>query len=230
MPADIPAPTTSAAGAAFDRQVRRLLDRGYPRLAGMTASEFTARVAPLRDVVTDPGRRADNRLPSEPSAPSEPGSVPFVLVITRELAPVERAMTLTTLAGKSVPGFVDRIVEPGAIARFTAQVPLPDPGAYVLFGVERGEEFCGVVPTEALATITARQRTPLTIGEGVALITQHPRVLERNKCFSLGASRCGDRRVPAIWIGRNAPKLGWCWEGNPHTWLGMASAAAREAA
>ncbi|MFD8334700.1 DUF5701 family protein [Streptomyces solisilvae] len=21
--------------------------------------------------------------------------------------------------------------------------------------------------------------------------------------------------------------LGWCWEGNPHTWLGMASAGTR---
>ncbi|HET8601796.1 MAG TPA: DUF5701 family protein, partial [Segeticoccus sp.] len=27
---------------------------------------------------------------------------------------------------------------------------------------------------------------------------------------------------------RNAPKIGWCWAGNRHTWLGFASAAARE--
>jgi len=34
---------------------------------------------------------------------------------------------------------------------------------------------------------------------------------------------------PAIWISRGAPKLGWCWQRNPHTWLGMASAGARRA-
>jgi hypothetical protein len=37
----------------------------------------------------------------------------------------------------------------------------------------------------------------------------------------------GDRRVPALWISGGAPKLGWCWAGNPHTWLGSASCATR---
>jgi hypothetical protein len=33
--------------------------------------------------------------------------------------------------------------------------------------------------------------------------------------------------VTAIWISKGAPKLGWCWAGNPHTWLGSASCAKR---
>ena len=49
------------------------------------------------------------------------------------------------------------------------------------------------------------------------------------KVRPLLASRCGDKRVPAIWISAGAPKLGWCWDGNPHTWLGAASAGARVA-
>ena len=46
-----------------------------------------------------------------------------------------------------------------------------------------------------------------------------------------------DTRTPALWISngtgrdgkerRNAPKVGWCWAGNRHTWLGFASAAER---
>ncbi len=46
-----------------------------------------------------------------------------------------------------------------------------------------------------------------------------------------------DSRTPALWIsngtGRDgterkaAPKVGWCWAGNRHTWLGFASADAR---
>ena len=56
-----------------------------------------------------------------------------------------------------------------------------------------------------------------------------PEVLEKNKCFMLAGSRARarDRRVPALWISERAPKLGWCWDGNPHTWLGTASAGGR---
>ena len=82
---------------------------------------------------------------------------------------------------------------------------------------------------DAMATIAERGRTLLTIEEGIAFVTQYPAALAKNKCFSLGGSRSGDRRVPAIWISQDAPKLGWCWAGNPHTWLGMASAAGRAA-
>jgi len=45
-----------------------------------------------------------------------------------------------------------------------------------------------------------------------------------------------DARTPAIWISggtgrdgrenRDAPKVGWCWAGNRHTWLGFASTGA----
>ena len=103
---------------------------------------------------------------------------------------------------------------------------MPDATAYLLLGVERGEEFCGVRPEEALPVIRGRGRTPLTIDEGIAVVTHAPHLLEKNKCFMLSGSRRHDRRVPAMWISERAPKLGWCWDGNPHTWLGVASAAA----
>ncbi|GLW10154.1 hypothetical protein Misp01_52830 [Microtetraspora sp. NBRC 13810] len=83
------------------------------------------------------------------------------------------------------------------------------------------------MPNDAMDVIAGRDRTLLTIEEGIALITHFPQILVRNKCFSLGGSRSGDRRVPAIWISERSPKLGWCWAGNPHTWLGMASASTR---
>ncbi len=138
-------------------------------------------------------------------------------------------MPRTTQHGGRLPGFIDRSFEPGALERFVAtpEAELPDQRAYLLFDVERGEEFCGVVPRDAMATIAERGRTLLTIEEGIALVTHFPQVLVKNKCFSLGNSRSGDRRVPALWISQKAPKLGWCWEGNPHTWLGMASAGGR---
>lgn len=207
-------------GAEFDRQVRTLTALGYPAMSGLTPERFADLVAPLRA-----GAVAHADTPYDPDV----GRVPFVLVVTRALAPIERTMPLTTLHNGRLPGFVDHSYEPGALERFVAteETGPPDRDAYLLFNVERGEEFCGAVPNDAMAVITDRGRTLLTIEEGIALITHVPQVLVKNKCFSLGGSRAGDRRVPAIWISQKAPKLGWCWEGNPHTWLGMASAGAR---
>jgi hypothetical protein len=212
---------TFDAGTEFDRQVQTLIDNGYPELAGMGAEAYAELLAPLRDTVAVRGE-----LPGP-----EEGRVPFVLVITRELAPLYDVVPKLTLGGRATkPGVVDRNYADGELVRFVAtkDVELPDARAYVLFDVERGEEFCGAVPNDAMATIADRGRTLLTIEEGLSLVRQFPAILAKNKCFSLGGSRCGDKRVPAIWISQNAPKLGWCWQGNPHTWLGMASAGSRD--
>ncbi|MEO3783971.1 DUF5701 family protein [Actinocorallia sp. B10E7] len=207
-------------GVEFDRQVRNLVELGYPAAAGLGVEEFRSLLAPLRARAAARGTEGCDLAA---------GRVPFLLVVTRQVVPIEAAMPLTTVRGGKKPGFVDRTFEPGSLERFVAAegVELPGWSAYLLLDVERGEEFCGAVPEDAMAVIARRGRSPLTIEEGVALLTQFPEVLVKNKCFSLGGSRCGDRRVPAIWISRNAPKLGWCWEGNPHTWLGMASAGSR---
>ncbi|MFE1203829.1 DUF5701 family protein [Streptomyces sp. NPDC058762] len=224
-------PALDAAGE-FDRQVRTLVALGYPALSGRSPEQFTELVAPLR---AEAVARTGSAAPAEASAVHDPavtGRVPFVLVVGRRLAPIEATMPLTALRGGRLPGFVDRSFEPGSLERFVAteetRPPGPD-GVHLLFDVERGEEFCGVVPGDAMATVAGRGRTLLTIEEGIALLTHVPEILVKNKCFSTGGSRCGDRRVPALWISKRAPKLGWCWEGNPHTWLGMASAGARHA-
>jgi len=80
-----------------------------------------------------------------------------------------------------------------------------------------------------MTMIKSKHRFPLTIDEGIALITQFPEFLIKNNCFSLLASRTGkDQRVPAIWINANKQaNLGWCWDRNPHIWLGSASCEKR---
>ena len=72
-------------------------------------------------------------------------------------------------------------------------------------------------------------RSPLTIDEGVALVTHHPEVFKARNAFQALGSRAQNKRVPSFWVSKGAPRLGWCWAGNPHTWLGAASAAARRA-
>jgi hypothetical protein len=99
---------------------------------------------------------------------------------------------------------------------------------YLLTHVDTGSEHCGVRPEDALATVLGRGRTPLTLAEGVALTIVRPDMLRPNRCYSLAGSRTGtNQRVPAVWISERRAKLGWCWDRNPHTWLGLASAGGR---
>lgn len=201
--------------AEFDRQLAMLTAKGYPALAGVPVEEFVSWLAPLRAKAVGP---------AAPAAPT-PARVPFVLVISTEVVPAELSMPRTALNGK--PGFVDRTA--ADIERFVAieQFAIPPGAAYLAFDVDRGGETLNVRPNDALPSITAQGRSPLTVAEGIALITHYPETLAKNNCFSLLGSRCGDRRVPALWISNRAPKLGWCWAGNPHTWLGSASCARR---
>jgi len=100
----------------------------------------------------------------------------------------------------------------------------------VALDVDRGDEFRAVPPDEAIATIGARGRTGLTIDEGLSLAAAFPASLVKNHCYMLAGSSRGDKRMPALWISEKAPKLGWCFDRNPHTWLGVASVGARVAA
>lgn len=107
-----------------------------------------------------------------------------------------------------------------------AEVELPDAPAYRLVDVDTGVEFLDVTPSDALPQILERGRSPLTIDEGIAVLLHSPDVLEKT-AFSLLGSRRGDRRVPALWLSSGRPRLGWCWAGAPHPWLGSASCAER---
>lgn len=215
---------TSDPAALLRAQTERLVELGYPGLAGLDETAFRDVVSPLEAALpTTP--------PATAAGEGPPGTVPFVLVVTRDLVRPEDAVPLLRLAGGAKPGVVDRNHGVDGLAGYH---PLPDlevpaAPAYLLLGVDRGEEFCGVRPADALPVIRGRGRTPLTIDEGIAVVTQAPQLLEKNKCFMLSGSRRDDRRVPALWISERAPKLGWCWDGNPHTWLGVASAAGRVA-
>jgi hypothetical protein len=201
----------------FDSQVDNLVRLGYPTLAGMTESAFRDLVAPLRSRAVD----CAAGLPGPTDA-----RAPFLLVVTRDLIGVEPRLELTTLAGKRKPGFLDRHYAEDDLPRFDPikELEVPAGPAYLLFDVDRGEEFRNLAPAAAMERMTAQDRLPLTIDEGLAFITLYPESLASNRCFSLVGSRCGDKRVPALWISQGAPKLGWCWYGNPHTWLGSASA------
>lgn len=192
-------------------QVDTLVRLGYPNLLDLTPSAFRESLRPLEPYAPDCA-------PFDPSS----GSVPFVLVIR---APVASTLPFVNRRGKPA---IDRL-HPKKPADFIPieSISLPEGHAYLLRDVDRGAETRNVTPDDAYLSLAAQHRSPLTIEEGIALVTQFPEFLQSNHCFSLLASRCGDKRVPALWLSDGHPKLGWCWAGNPHTWLGSASCAER---
>jgi hypothetical protein len=203
-----------ARSAELDRQVDRLAALGYPDLAGLGEAAFRRRVEPLH--------AAAERVAWGDSA------FPFVLVVTRALVPVAAALPLVEWLGRR--GWTDLPADD--LARFVPVdgVDVPDAEAYLVTDVDTGRETLDVTPDDALPRILGAGRSPLTVDEGLALLTQHPGVLRTHNAYSVLASRCGDRRVPAFWVSKGAPRLGWCWAGNPHSWLGSASCRSRVAA
>ena len=190
--------------AELDRQTDVLVSKGYPDLAGMSEQAFRGLVAPLRAQV-----------------PADP----FVLVVSRVLVPAERMIEAVALGGRQ--GFTT--MEPDDLARFEpiAAVSLPEAPVYLIVDPGTGADTLNIRPDDALEQILAAGRTPLTLAEGLAVATQFPGWLRERNCFEMLGSRAGDKRVTGIWVSKGAPRLGWCWGGNPHTWLGMASAAGR---
>ena len=179
----------------------------------MTEFDRQAAALGLPAAVAEPLREAASL--AEAGAP---GRIPFLLV-----AP---APPLEALAG--IDGAF-AVMDADDLARWApvAGVRVPAAPAYLLLDVDLGDATRGVTPDDALALLAADERSPLTLDEGIALVTHHPEVIARNRGVQFPGSRCGDRRVTAIWLSERRRKLGWCWAGNPHTWLGMASCAAR---
>ncbi len=201
----------------FNRQLQNLLNKQYPKLAHITEEEFIQQCEPLK---------AQLENISVPEVDLEKGTLPFVIVVTN-LISSETMMEVTEKNGMN--GVT--ILRPHTSENFKIieGVQLPKTNIYLLVDIDRGKENINMPPQEAMKLIKAANRSPLTIDEGIAIITQFPEFLMKNNCFSLLASRTGtDQRVPAIWINaKKQPNLGWCWDGNPHTWLGSGSCGGR---
>lgn len=201
-------------------QAERLIELGVHEIAGLTADE----------VRTFAGAA---EVPADGSG--------TLIAVHPDRAPASALAPL--LRRDSKPGFVVTDMPDVDLFAPLDTMELPDAPLYLLTGLDRGDQMANWSPNEALPALTEQARTPLLVTEGIHWVLQQPAALERNHCFMTIGSRLRkangalDARTPAIWISngtgrdgrerRNAPKVGWCWAGNRHTWLGFASATGR---
>ncbi len=205
----LPTAVATEAELEFDRQVDALALTGLPAALDLQDRCFRALLEPVRDLLP---------------APAADGSgVPFVVVLPD--LPV-RAV-LGTVQGLGGTGFTTMDDDDLASFRPVPELALPT-APYLLLDVETGADTLNVPPVDVAPRLAAGGRTPLTVAEGLALLVSDPGVLRSRNCFSLLGSRCGDKRVPALWVSDRRPRLGWCYQGAPHTWLGTASCAGRQ--
>ncbi|UUU36299.1 DUF5701 family protein [Streptomyces sp. CA-210063] len=220
MPETTPAtPTVLPALPALSTQAERLIELGVHELAGLPAGEVRAFAEAAAALAGDDGA---------------------LLAVHPDLVPASALAPLLRRDGK--PGFV--VTDMPDVDRFApCAIQLPDARLYLVTGLDRGDHMANWSPEEALPALTKEDRAPLLLTEGIHWVLQQPAVLERNHCFMTIGSRLRkasgtlDARTPAIWISngtgrdgrerRDAPKVGWCWWGNRHTWLGFASATGR---
>ncbi|MEO7259757.1 MAG: DUF5701 family protein [Jatrophihabitantaceae bacterium] len=197
-------------------QAERLISAGVHELAGLSAEQ-------LRACALDRSAAAG------------------LLVVHPARVPASALAPLLSQDGRS--GFVvSDMQDVDDFAAIDVAAP-PASAVYLVRGLDRGDGMRNWSPDEALPAIAAAGRSPLTLVEGLHWLLQRPEALERNCCFMTVGSRLRksngslDARTPALWISngtgrdgsdrRNAPKVGWCWAGNRHTWLGIASVGTR---
>ncbi|MEU6084360.1 DUF5701 family protein [Streptomyces sp. NPDC047108] len=206
---------------SLSRQAERLIETGVHEIAGLSAAELRAFAE---------------------SAEAGADGEGTLLAVHPDRAPASALAPLLRRDDK--PGFV--VSDMSDVDLFAPLDTVTPPGAplYLLTGLDRGDRMANWSPDEALPALTGEARTPLLLTEGIHWVLQQPDALERNRCFMTIGSRLRkangtlDARTPAIWISngtgrdgrerRNAPKVGWCWAGNRHTWLGFASTTGRK--
>lgn len=200
----------------FNNQLDTLLKNNYHTKIGLAEKAFIDLVEPVRNQLKEFELNEVN---------IKDGYLPFVIVVKSSLIPTEYVVERIKRGNKS--GIVS--LDPKVSTDFTTinNVSIPNKEIYLLIDIDRGKETLNITPEEALKRIQQANRSPLNIDEGVSILIQYPEFLIKNNCFSMLASRAGDQRVPALWISEGRTKLGWCWDRNPHTWLGSASCKER---
>ena len=199
----------------FERQVETITGKEYAEAAGMKPDEYRKMFEPLKERIREiAGREKEMK----------EGHIPFVIVIKNDVIGGEKAMPLIELEDKK--GYTTMSADEIKGFKPIEGVKIPNGKAYLAIDIETGKTTLGKTPDEAIKKIKSEDRSPLTLEEGVALITHHPEILKDNYVWAPG-SRLGDDGVALLWLYEGRPKLDWNWANHSRAKWGSASCGSR---
>ena len=199
----------------FERQVETITGKEYAEAAGMKPAEYKKMFEPLKERIREIAQREKEM---------KEGHIPFVIVIKNDVIGGEKAMPLVELEDKK--GYTNMSADEIKNFKPIEGVKIPNGKAYLAVDIETGKTSLGKTPDEAIKNIKSEDRSPLTLEEGVALITHHPEILKDHYVWMPG-SRHGDGRVASLWLSEGKPLLNWYWAYDSSAGWGSASCGSR---
>ena len=156
----------------FEKQVDTLIEKKYPDFIGISPDVFKKRVLILKKYLTNIASYEHNL---------DEGKLPFVIVVKQSLLDIEKAVSLTYRERKQ--SLTNMFPHTPAEFLPISDVTIPESDIYLLVNIDRGKETRNIRPNEALQSILKQNHSPLTIDEGIAILTHYPQFLQKNNCF-----------------------------------------------
>lgn len=199
----------------FERQVETITGREYSEASGIKPDEYRKIFEPLKERIREIAQREKEM---------KEGHIPFVIVIKSDVIAPEKKMPLIELEGKK--GYTTMDADTIKGFKPIEGVKIPNGKAYLAVDIETGKTSLGKTPDEATKKIKSEDRSPLTLDEGVALITHHPEILNDHYVWAPG-SRHGGGGVADLWLSGGEPELGWNYSDGSDSRWGSASCGSR---
>ncbi|WP_340677532.1 DUF5701 family protein [Paraglaciecola sp.] len=203
----------------FDRQVDLLSQRIKNNVFIYDLFKLQQQVADLRLKISELGTGQGVR----------EGNIPVVVVFRTQVA--SYGSLLSQLHYKGHEGYIEMTPKTPESFVDVDSLAIPEVDIYALWDVDTGGSMLNISPSDSVDMLESKGRMPLTMYEGVQCALAIPEILTDKQQFNAiqmpGSRIGGDQRVPSIWISKGAPRLGWCWFGNIHTWLATASCRSR---
>jgi len=184
--------TRSALGSLFDDQLNAVIENDYPQAAGISVAQFRECIQPLKRLV-------------ERYRPTGSGGIPFLIVVPERFVPIPKQLQALQTSNISLLRLTAILPVPG--------VHVPD-NPYLALTITDGRDFRSQTPVSCIQKLRRQKRSPLTLCEGIALVTHFPCVL-RHHAIDLFNSVYGATNVPTLSLiegrvfigGRNRVKL-----------------------
>lgn len=172
----------------FDRQVERLLERGYHRTLGWTELDFRLCLNTLR-----------NRLGEIEE--TNPDNLRFLIVVSHGMLPIARQMELLVVAKKHGHASLDweKLINSASIGN--SEFP------YLVCDVDDGARNVGGLLRDVTREIRHAGRYGLTVEEGIALAVQIPDILLRQSIALADSDYM--RYTPELWLSSGGPALSY---------------------